>query len=38
MVPARDGRHYLATAWRLSRPIAEWTRNDFYGHSGELAG
>ncbi|MBY3060320.1 hypothetical protein HF263_30405 [Rhizobium leguminosarum] len=37
MAPARDGRHYLVTAWRLSRPIAEWTRNDFYGHSGELA-
>lgn len=37
MAPARDGRHYLVTAWRLPRPIAEWTRNDFYGHSGELA-
>jgi hypothetical protein len=37
MAPARDGRNYLVTAWRLSRPMAEWTRDDFYGHSGELA-
>jgi hypothetical protein len=37
MAPARDGRHYLVTAWRISRPMGEWTRCDFYGHSGELA-
>jgi hypothetical protein len=37
MAPARDGRHYLVTAWRISRPMCEWTRVDFYGHSGELA-
>lgn len=37
MASARDGRYYLVSAWRLSRPIAEWTRTDFYGHSGELA-
>jgi hypothetical protein len=37
MAPARDGRHFLVTAWRISRPMAEWTRSDFYGHSGELA-
>lgn len=37
MLPARDGRHYLATGWRIGRPIAEWKRSDFYGHSGELA-
>lgn len=36
MLPASDGRHYLATGWRIRRPIAEWTRLDFYGHSGEL--
>lgn len=35
--PARDGRQFLVTGWRIRRPIAEWTRNDFYGHSGELA-
>ncbi|MCW8060498.1 DUF7007 domain-containing protein [Agrobacterium tumefaciens] len=37
MVPARDGRHYLATGWRIARPLTEWTRNDFHGHSSELA-
>lgn len=37
MLPARDGRHYLATGWKMVRPIAEWRRSDFYGHSGELA-
>lgn len=37
MLPARDGRHYLATAWRISRPLTEWRRSDFYGDSGELA-
>lgn len=37
MVPARDGRHYLVTGWRIRRPMGEWTRSDFYGHSGELA-
>ncbi|MGY4567060.1 DUF7007 domain-containing protein [Bradyrhizobium sp. USDA 3256] len=36
MFPARDGRHFLATGWRISRPMGEWTRGDFYGHSGEL--
>ena len=37
MAPARDGRHYLVTAWRISRLMGEWTRGDFYGHAGELA-
>ena len=37
MAPARDGRHYLVTGWRIRRPIAEWKRDDFYGHSGDLA-
>ena len=37
MLTARDGRHYLATAWRLAKPLADWTRADFHGHSGELA-
>jgi hypothetical protein len=36
MVPTRDGRHYLVTGWRIRRPMPEWTREDFYGHSGEL--
>lgn len=37
MAPAKDGRHYLVTGWRIGRPMSEWTRSDFYGHSGELA-
>ncbi|RWQ17119.1 MAG: hypothetical protein EOS19_33205, partial [Mesorhizobium sp.] len=37
MVPARDGRHYLASGWRIRRPMSEWIRVDFYGHSGEIA-
>ena len=37
MVPGKDSRHYLATGWRIARPLEEWTRSDFYGHSGELA-
>ncbi|PZU83438.1 MAG: hypothetical protein DI527_23995 [Chelatococcus sp.] len=36
MLPGRDGRHYLASGWRISRPLAEWRRSDFYGHNGEL--
>lgn len=38
MAPGADGRHYLASAWRLDRPMSEWTRADFYGHGGELEG
>ncbi|KQU95479.1 hypothetical protein ASD12_23490 [Mesorhizobium sp. Root102] len=37
MVPARNGRHYLATGWHMRRPMPEWTHSDFYGHSGHLA-
>ena len=27
MVPGKDGRHYLATGWRIARPLDEWTRS-----------
>lgn len=37
MAPARDGRHILVSGWRITRPVAEWTRDDFYGHAGDLA-
>lgn len=37
MVPFRDRRHYLATGWRIRRPMAEWNRSDFYGHGSDLA-
>lgn len=36
MLPACDGRHYLASGWRIGRPMKQWARPDFYGHSGEL--
>jgi hypothetical protein len=37
MVPPRGGRHYLASGWRIRRPMPEWRRDDFYSHDGELA-
>ncbi|OYX90638.1 MAG: hypothetical protein B7Y01_04485 [Xanthobacter sp. 17-67-6] len=37
MLPARDGRHYLASGWRIGHPMEQWTRADFHSHSGELA-
>lgn len=37
MAPGRDGKHYLVTGWRIGRPMAQWSRSDFYGHCGELA-
>ncbi|OYY81114.1 MAG: hypothetical protein B7Y61_14420 [Rhizobiales bacterium 35-66-30] len=37
MLPSRDGRFYLASGWRIGRPMEQWTHADFYGHSGELA-
>jgi len=37
MAPGRDGRHFLVCGWRIGRPMAEWTRADFYGHAGEVA-
>jgi hypothetical protein len=37
MAPGRNGRYYLVTGWCIARPTEEWTRADFYGHSGELA-
>ena len=36
MTPGANGRYYLASAWRLCAPMAEWTRADFYSHGGEL--
>ncbi|NKL23560.1 DUF7007 domain-containing protein [Rhizobium leguminosarum] len=36
MVLARDGASFLASAWRLTRPLSELTRDDFHGHEGRL--
>lgn len=36
MLPARDGRHFLASAWRVQRPLSELKRDDFYSHSGPI--
>ena len=37
MVPAAQGKHYLASGWRIARSMAEWIRADFCGHGGDLA-
>ncbi|MBY3265257.1 hypothetical protein HFO15_27010 [Rhizobium laguerreae] len=37
MVPGRDGQHFLASAWRVSRPSSELKRDDFYSHHGAVA-
>jgi hypothetical protein len=37
MVPGRTGGHFLATGWRLDRPLEQCARSDFHGHSGEIA-
>lgn len=29
MVPARDGKHFLASGWLMRHPMPEWTRKDF---------
>nr|WP_261454262.1 hypothetical protein [Agrobacterium fabrum] len=36
MVSERDGRYFLASAWRVSRPLADLTRDDFYSHHGTI--
>ncbi|WP_083531358.1 DUF7007 domain-containing protein [Pararhizobium antarcticum] len=37
MVPTADGReNFLASAWRLTRPLADLKRRDFHGHEGRL--
>jgi hypothetical protein len=37
MIPTADGRHYLGSSWRLSKPLSDWRRSDFYGHGGDVA-
>lgn len=39
MVPMADGSAaFLASAWRLTRPLSELKRQDFFGHDGRLKG
>lgn len=37
MLPRGSGGWYLASAWRLMRPLSELKREEFYGHDGALA-
>ncbi|ARO32748.1 hypothetical protein NXC14_PA00489 (plasmid) [Rhizobium sp. NXC14] len=37
MVLAGHGQYLLASAWRVSRPLAALKRDDFYSHHGALA-
>ena len=36
MLSLVDGGGFLASAWCVSRPLAEMTRADFFGHEGRL--
>ncbi|MCD4662800.1 hypothetical protein [Agrobacterium sp.] len=36
MVPARDGQSFLASAWRITRPLSDLKRDDFYSHPGTV--
>lgn len=37
MIPTADGRYCLGSGWRLSKPLSDWKRSDFYGHGGDVA-
>ena len=37
MLPRANGGWFLASAWRVARPLSELKRADFYGHDGDLA-
>jgi hypothetical protein len=36
MVPSRDGSHFLASAWRVPRPLMALRRGDFCSHHGRV--
>ncbi|THK33918.1 hypothetical protein EHS39_33435 [Ensifer sp. MPMI2T] len=36
LLPSRDGRHLLASAWNVSRPLADLRREDFYSYHGSI--
>jgi len=37
MIPTADGRYFLGSGWRLTKPLSDWKRSDFYGHGGDVA-
>ncbi|NBZ88897.1 DUF7007 domain-containing protein [Stagnihabitans tardus] len=37
MIPKAKGGHFLCSSWRLTKPLSDWKRCDFYGHGGDLA-
>ncbi len=37
MIPKAKGGHFLGSGWRLTKPLSDWKRSDFYGHGGDLA-
>lgn len=37
MVPGRQGEHFVASAWRVQRPLADLRRENFYSHHGIVA-
>lgn len=37
MLPGHGETFFLATAWRICRPLEDLVRNDFYGYNGVLA-
>lgn len=36
LLSTRDGGFFLASAWRIFRPLAELRRDHFYGHDGRV--
>ena len=36
LLPGRGETYFLASAWRISRPLNALRRDDFYGHGGTL--
>lgn len=37
LVTGRDRQYFLSSAWRVSRPLSDLTRNDFYSNHGRIA-
>ena len=37
MIPTAHSRYFFGSGWRLSKPLSDWKRSDFYGHGGDVA-